>query len=180
MDTQIEEYIGIYNILQGLLPSSRAEYKFNRQYDDPVNGNNYVWQSTRDKNVTNIVGVYISSSFYYVKIRTDLATIVIVFPIGKLDLYYNGSILLVSLLGYWVEIFLLMRRQCMWYKGTCRDVLRITYKVEGDGFQSAVMHFAKKVSVINIICGMNQHPQSTLLGGFHHCICVSCLCLIVQ
>ena len=33
---------GIY-VLQGLSPSPRVEYKFHRQIDDPVNGNDYVY-----------------------------------------------------------------------------------------------------------------------------------------
>ena len=41
-------HVRIY-VLQGLSPSPQVSYKFHRQCDDPVNGNDYVFQSTDQK-----------------------------------------------------------------------------------------------------------------------------------
>ena len=41
-------HVGIY-VLQGCSPSPHVSYKFRQQRDDPVNGNNYVFQSTDKK-----------------------------------------------------------------------------------------------------------------------------------
>ena len=45
---ELRSHVGIY-VLQGLSPSPRVEYKFHRQIYDPVNGNDYVYQSTGKK-----------------------------------------------------------------------------------------------------------------------------------
>ena len=41
---ELRSHFGLY-VLQGLSPSPRIEYKFKPQSEEPVNGNNYMYQS---------------------------------------------------------------------------------------------------------------------------------------
>ena len=59
-----------------------------------------------EEKVIVIVHINTSKHFFLVKTLIDQVVIMMHFPNGKLDHYYNGSILLVPLLGCWVGIFL--------------------------------------------------------------------------
>ena len=60
-----------------------------------------------EEKVTVIVHINTSTPFFLVKTLIDQVIMIMMhFLNGKLDHYYNGSILLVLLLGCWVGIFL--------------------------------------------------------------------------
>ena len=130
---ELRSHFGIY-VLQGLSPSPRVEYKFRRQIEDPVNGNDYVYQSTgkkvnrerRHKHFKAFFSCqdpcrpsYDRDSFPNWKVRPLLQWINYIGPIAW-SLGRNISV----------------DEMTMRMKGTHRDILRITYKNEGDGFQS--------------------------------------------
>ena len=54
-----------------------------------------------EEKVIVIVHINTSKHFFLVKTLIDQVVIMMHFPNGKLDHYYNGSILLVPLLGCW-------------------------------------------------------------------------------
>ena len=70
----------------------------------------------------------------------------------------------------------------IWCKGSHCDILCITYKNEGDGFQSddALCQEGFCFVIINTSRGMNHHPASILVKGIHHFSSrYYCGCLIV-
>ena len=130
---ELRSHVGLY-VLQGLSPSPRIEYKFKRQCDDPVNGNDYVWQAmgkkcNRERRHKHFKAFFSCQDphrpchdrdgFPNWKVRPLLQWINFVGPIAW-SLGRNISV----------------DEMTMRCKGTHRDILRITYKAEGDGFQS--------------------------------------------
>ena len=118
----------------------------------------------RERTTTMNVIINILKRSYCAKTHTTFPVmIVIYFQIGKCSLYFNGSILLVTLLRCcWVIIYMLMERQY-----NIRELVLVYFKsrirMKETNFKKQILS-VKKVLIINITWKMNQHQQSISEG----------------
>jgi hypothetical protein len=128
---QIRKHSCAFYIFHGLSPSPRAEYKFNHQRNDPVNGNDFVYKS---------FGPNAFRKHKMVKAFLSLQDPGLPVPARDVDPNWKIRPLLDWMNFIGPKAVLLgecssVDEMTIGFQGSHKDKRRITYKAEGDGFQ---------------------------------------------
>ena len=130
--SEIKKHIGLY-LLQALSPSPQVEMKFSFHMEDPVNGNDLVFQS--------FGGVSWKSIKRHKHFKCFFASVNPMIPTPPRDSHPNWKIhpFLKHIMKVSKEAVVMGRNlscdeQTVGFQGSHRNKQRITYKAEGDGF----------------------------------------------
>ena len=128
---QIRKHSCAFYIFHGLSPSPRAEYKFNPQRIDPVNGNDFIYNSF-GPNAFRI----------HKQVKAFLSLQNPILPVPSRDVDPNWKIRpILDWMNYIGPKAVLLGpdasvdEMTIGFQGSHKDKRRITYKAEGDGFQ---------------------------------------------
>jgi hypothetical protein len=128
---QIRKHSCAFYIFHGLSPSPRAEYKFNPQRIDPVNGNDFICKS------------FGANAFrIHKQVKAFLSLQDPLLPVPSRDVDPNWKIRPILDWMNYIGPKAVLLGECasvdemtIGFQGSHKDKRRITYKAEGDGFQ---------------------------------------------
>ena len=130
---ELRSHFGLY-VLQGLSPSPRVEYKFKPQTADPVNGNDYVYQSFGQKMNRERRHKHFKAflSFQDPTMKVPSRDSFPNWKVRPLLQWINHIGPLAWMLGMNISVDEMTMRM----KGVHRDRMTIKFKAEGDGFMT--------------------------------------------
>jgi hypothetical protein len=125
-----------FYISHGLSPSPRAEYKFNPQRVDPVNGSDFIYNASG------------SNAFRkHKQVKAFLSLQDPILPVPSRDVDPNWKIRPILDWMNYIGPRAVLLGECasvdemaIGFQGSHKDKRRITYKAEGDGFQCNALY----------------------------------------
>ncbi|OEU12697.1 hypothetical protein FRACYDRAFT_243954 [Fragilariopsis cylindrus CCMP1102] len=168
---ELRSHFGLY-VLQGLSPSPRVEYKFKPQTADPVNGNDYVYQSFGQKMNRERRHKHFKAflSFQDPTMKVPSRDSFPNWKVRPLLQWINHIGPLAWMLGMNISVDEMTMRM----KGVHRDRMTIKFKAEGDGFMTDAL--CQEGYCYQHYMRNEPAPQKYLNMGFSPLHCRKVLC----